>query len=300
MSNQLENKQRTLAQMLAANRLIKIAADQEVAHKEPGDQTNLGAEQAEEAVTVVGGVSAASPEAANTPDDTIVTPPNCQNLEEDPEQALAQTGTEVNTMTEVGDSTAFPKTAAYFRGQLAGILSAMRKQASVNNAKQASNFKTGAEVMQKLAALNARSSEQELAEVREDMIKLAATNPFFEPCRDRILLRKLAADIDSLAGAEGVSQEEAAAALDAAAAEDPSILASAEDEASGEAVAELANAEADADALYQGAEILAANASEALGAEVSPDDILNAVDEVEAQAEELGVPPGSADRSRTR
>ena len=46
MSTQLENKAATLAQMLAANRLTKMAADQEIKHEDPVDsQAGVGDEQ---------------------------------------------------------------------------------------------------------------------------------------------------------------------------------------------------------------------------------------------------------------
>ena len=65
------------------------------------------------------------------------------------------------------------------------------------------------------------------------MLKLAASNPLFSICRDNILMRKMAEDIDALAQAEGMSPEDAAAQLDAAAAANPEMMQEAEDEANG-------------------------------------------------------------------
>ena len=62
-------------------------------------------------------------------------------------------------------------------------------------------------------------------------------------------------------------------------------------EAEGEALSDLAAAEQDSAALMDGLDQTAAQLSEALGEPVTSDDILAAVDEVTAQAEQLGVPP---------
>ena len=62
-------------------------------------------------------------------------------------------------------------------------------------------------------------------------------------------------------------------------------------EAEGEALSDLAAAEQDSAALMDGLDQTAAQLSEALGEPITSDDILAAVDEVTAQAEQLGVPP---------
>ena len=64
-----------------------------------------------------------------------------------------------------------------------------------------------------------------------------------------------------------------------------------EDEATGEAVNELAGAEAATGDLMAGIDEMAANASQNLGIDVTPDDIMAAADEVVAMAEEQGVEP---------
>ena len=42
MSNELEQKAKTLAQMLADNHLTKIASDQQIEHTSPEAQTGIG------------------------------------------------------------------------------------------------------------------------------------------------------------------------------------------------------------------------------------------------------------------
>jgi len=286
MSNQLENKRRTLAQMLANSRLTKIGADQEISHTEPEKQDDLGAEQQQEIKDNVEGVLASTEAAANNDTKKVQEVPNCQSLNTTSEAALASTGTEVHTMDQEGDRATFPKSASAYRTKLAGILSRMSKKASAEP-----EVTTATEVLTKFASLTKQASEQELNDAKQSLLKLASTNPLFGVCRDHILMRKLAEDVEALAEAEGVSPEEAADALDAAAAQDPSIMEEANDEADGEAVAELASAEGAADEMMQGAQQLADNASSFLGEEVTADDILDAIDEVEAQAEAMGVPP---------
>lgn len=292
MANQITNQAKALARILSANGLTKVAECQDIETTTPvAGQDNRGAEETKEIHEGIEGVNADTAAAANKPSEKVDTPPNCQDLNKPAEAALSATGTSENTQSQDGCPASFPKSAADYRGRLAQILAGARmsKQAAVEEFQE--NFRTGTEVMQKLASLNEKSTEQDLAEAQDELMKLAATNPLFNVCRDRILQQKLAADIDAYAEAEGVSPDEAAAALDEAAAADPSILQEASDEADGEAVAELADAEGQADQMMAGVQQLADNASQALGTEVTPDDIMNAIDEVEAQAEQLGVPP---------
>ena len=309
MSNELEQKAKTLAQMLADNHLTKIASDQQIEHTSPEAQTGIGKEQTNEIKDEIEGVIASTDAAANKDKAEVDTPPNNQNLNTDAKAALANTGTTVDVMEQDGEKTTLKtatvqKTAADYQHELAQTLAKLRAQSMQKRAAaqeqqvDPENFRTGTEVMEKVASLREKvvarggqPTEAELNELHDEMTKLASTNPLFRICRDNILMNKLAADADALAEAEGMSPEDAAAQLDAAAAADPSIMASAEDEANGEALAELANAEAGADELMGGVEELAANASNALGQEVTSDDILNAIDEVQAQAEQLGVPP---------
>lgn len=305
MSNQLQQKAATLAQILAANKLTK-AAEQEIEHKGLLDQTNLGKEQTEEIHQNVEGVNADTPAAANPSHENVQEVPGAQSLNASPESALNATGTTVDTITPDGNATGTPaeqaKSASDYRAELAGILAAMKKQASAQAAPAANapantqeanadDFRTGSEVLAKFASLTPNSTEEDLAAAKEELVKLASTNPVFHICRDRILMAKMAEDIDALAEAEGISPEEAAAELDAAAEANPDMMAEMEDEANGEAVADLAAAEEATDAFMGDIQGMADNASAALGQEVTPDMIIAAADETVALADELGVPP---------
>lgn len=305
MSNQLQQKAATLAQILAANKLTK-AAEQEIEHKGLLDQTNLGKEQTEEIHQNVEGVNADTPAAANPSHENVQEVPGAQSLNASPESALNATGTTVDTITPDGNATGTPaeqaKSASDYRAELAGILAAMKKQASAQAAPAANapantqeanadDFRTGSEVLAKFASLTPNSTEEDLAAAKEELVKLASTNPVFHICRDRILMAKMAEDIDALAEAEGISPEEAAAELDAAAEANPDMIAEMEDEANGEAVADLAAAEEATDAFMGDIQGMADNASAALGQEVTPDMIIAAADETVALADELGVPP---------
>lgn len=304
MSNQLQQKAATLAQILAANRLTK-AAEQEIEHKGLLDQNNLGKEQTEEIHQNIEGVNADTQAAANPSHENVQEVPGAQSLNASPESALNSTGTTVNTITPDGTATGTPaeqaKSASDYRAELAGILADMRKQASVAAAAPAAteaqpqvnaeDFRTGTEVLAKFASLTPNSTEEDLAAAKEELVKLASTNPVFNICRDRILMEKMAADIDALAEAEGISPEEAAAELDAAAEANPDMLTEMEEEANGEAVADLAAAEEATDAFMGDLQGMADNASAVLGTEVTPDDIVAAADETVALAEQLGVPP---------
>lgn len=298
MSNQLQQKAATLAQILAANKLTK-AAEQEIDHKGLLDQNNLGKEQTEEIHQNVDGVNADTQAAANPSHDNVQEVPGAQSLNASPEAALNATGTTVDTITPDGNATGTPaeqaKSASDYRTRLAEILAGMKKNAAQEEAAAtataADNFRTGTEVLAKFASLTPNSTEEDLAAAKEDLVKLASTNPVFQICRDRILMEKMAEDIDALAEAEGISPEEAAAELDAAAAANPDMVAEMEDEANGEAVADLAAAEEATDAFMGDIQGMADNASAALGTEVTPDDIIAAADETVALADELGVPP---------
>lgn len=184
--------------------------------------------------------------------------------------------------------------ASDYRVKLAGILAAQRaaqeKKASAQPAKDEKPI-TGKEVFQKWASLTQKSTEAEIKEAAAALQKLASTNPVFANIREHIMMTKMAEDIEALAEAEGIPPEQAAEELQAAAEANPEMMEDLESEATGEAVSDLAQAEDDTAALMEGVNTMAANASEALGQEVTPDDILNAVDEVVAQAEQMGVEP---------
>ena len=281
MSTQLENKAATLAQMLAANRLTKMAADQEIKHEDPVDnQAGAGDEQQKEIEDFIGGINAASPEAENNNTNQVESMTNGNDLNQTARQALRETGTAV-------------KTAADYRAELAIMMNKMDKRAAMRKqaAEAEANFCTATEVMQKVASLNSKSTQAQLDDASDALLKLATYNPMFSVVRDNILMRKLAAEAEELAAQEGITPEKAAEALDQAVEADPSITQGIEDEASDEALLELADAESATDELMAGVQQLADNASANLGQEITPDDILQAIDEVEAQAAEMGVPP---------
>lgn len=291
MSNQLQSKAASLAQILAANKLTK-SAEQDITHTEPTAQTNLGKEQTQEIKKYVEGDLAFTDAAKNAPKDQVQEIPGAQSLNATPESALAATGTKVENIAPCGCPTGTPqeqaKKASDFRTQLAQILKkTQQKQASFTEA----DFRTGTEVMEKFASLTPNSTQEDIAAAQEDLIKLSNTNPVFGIIRNRIIQSKMAADIDALAEAEGITPEEAAAEMQAAADEDPTMMAALEDEANGEAVAELAEAEAATDDLMTEIQNMADTASQTLGEEVTPDDILAAAEETDRMAAELGVPP---------
>lgn len=294
MSNQIALKASTFAEMLQKTGLVKNAADQVIDHKNVLDQTNIGKDMATEIKNNVPGVSAATPAAANTSTGTLDTPPNCQDLNRAPDKALSSTGSPVNVSTPTGESTTLPKTASEYRTTLAGILNQIKKQASATQTKQAaasSNITTGSTVMTKFASLTDKSTQAEWTDAQNTFIKLAATNPIFDVCRKQIMMTKMAEDVQELAAAEGISPEEAAQLMNEAATKDPSLIEDTANEADGAAVADLANAESVANELMGGVQQLADNASSVTGVEVTPEDIMDAIDEVEAQAQAQGVPP---------
>ena len=298
MTNQIATRSQNLLQLLARNGLIKEASE-DITHKELTDQDSLGAEQTKDLHEGVEGVLADEAAAKNPSKDTVPDLPGVQDLNTSGEEGLAQRGSSVELQDADGNPSGTPaqeakKMASDYRTQLAKILSAQRtaqtKNASAEPAK-AEEPVTGKSVFNKWASLTEKSTEEEVKAAQADLQKLASTNPVFGPLREHILMTKLAEDIEALAEAEGISPEQAAEELQAASDANPEMMQEAEDEATGEAVADLAQAEDDTTALMEGVDAMAANASQNLGVEVTPDDILNAVDEVVAQAEQMGVEP---------
>lgn len=298
MTNQIATRSQNLLQLLARNGLIKEASE-DITHKELTDQDSLGAEQTKDLHEGVEGVLADEAAAKNPSKDTVPDLPGVQDLNTSGEEGLAQRGSSVELQDADGNPSGTPaqeakKMASDYRTQLAKILSAQRtaqtKNASAEPAK-AEEPVTGKSVFNKWASLTEKSTEEEVKAAQADLQKLASTNPVFGPLREHILMTKLAEDIEALAEAEGISPEQAAEELQAASDANPEMMQEAEDEATGEAVADLAQAEDDTAALMEGVDAMAANASQNLGVEVTPDDILNAVDEVVAQAEQMGVEP---------
>ena len=300
MTNQLTNKSKTLLDLLNKSGLTKEAS-QEITHKTLLDQTNLGKEQTQDLHEGVEGVLADTKAAENKSTDTVPDLPGVQNLNASGEEGLREEGRSVETQTTDGEPAGTPaqevKSASDYRAAVAKLVAAKReqvKQASAQNPTESpadTEFTTGTAVMAKFAALTQNSTEADVKAAQDELVKLAATNPAFNVIKERIMLRKMAEDIDALAEAEGISPDEAAAELQAAAEANPEMGQELEDEATGEAVADLAGAEAATGDLMAGIDEMAANASEALGTEVTADDIIAAADEVVAQAEAQGVEP---------
>ena len=300
MTNQLTNKSKTLLDLLNKSGLTKEAS-QEITHKTLLDQTNLGKEQTQDLHEGVEGVLADTKAAENKSTDTVPDLPGVQNLNASGEEGLRAEGRSVDTQTTDGCPAGTPaqevKSASDYRAAVAKLVAAKReqvKQASAQNPTEApaeAEFTTGTAVMAKFAALTQNSTEADIKAAQDELVKLASTNPAFGVIKERIMMRKMAEDIDALAEAEGISPEEAAAELQAAADANPEMGQELEDEATGEAVKDLADAEAATGDLMSGIDEMAANASANLGVDVTPEDIMQAADEVVAMAEEQGVEP---------
>jgi hypothetical protein len=298
MSNQLSTQANTLAKILAANRLSK-SAEQQIDHKGLLDQDNLGKEQTNEIHENIAGVNADTAAAANKPQEQVDNVPGAQDLNKEPEAALSATGTTVNTITSDGCATGTPaqvaKSASEYRSKLASILSGFKKAAAAQHAQgetpKQNDFRTGTEVLAKFASLTPTSTKEDIMSAQQEMVKLASTNPVFQICKERIMMEKMAEDIDALAAAEGITPDQAAEELQAAADANPEMMQDLEDEAAGEAVADLAGAEEATGDLMEGVQALADNASANLQTDVTSDDILNAIEQVSAEAEAAGVPP---------
>ena len=305
MTNQLTTRSNTLLDILNKSGLLKDAS-QEITHKTLQDQTNLGKEQTKDLHAGVEGDLADTSAAKNTSKDTIPDLPGVQNLNASGEEGLRAEGRSIDLQNTDGCPSGTPaqeakKMASDYRTAIAQLVAQKRaqvKQAAEAQTKEASQkpaeeqtIVTGTEVMAKFASLTQNSTDADIEDAKNSLLKLASTNPAFGIIRDRIIMRKMAEDIDALAEAEGISPEEAAAELQAASDADPAMGAELEDEATGEAVADLAGAEAATGDLMAGIDEMAANASANLGVEVTPDDILAAADEVVAQAEAQGVEP---------
>lgn len=293
---------------------MKEAADQEISHEGlVSGQDNLGKEQTKELHDGPYGVDADTQAAANKSTKEIKNEyAGIVPLDQKPQSELSATGSPVKTVTTDGCDTGTPasvaKNASYYKAQLAQILNMSKTAAAKKQAqepqqaqpqqKQASQaaqepqrIVSATEVLNKIAALTQQSPASAFRDAQDSLVKLASTNPLFHVVKERIMMEKMAADISELAGAEGISPEEAAAELDAAQEANPEMAAELEGEAADEAVGELADIESTATELGPAIDQMAANASEALGTEVTADDILAAADEVTQQAEAMGVEP---------
>ena len=294
MKNQLQMKAATLAAILDSNRLTKESS-QTITHKSLTDQTSLGREQTEDVANSTQGVLASTGEASNDSKETVKEQNNAQSLNTSSAEAIKAGGRKINTQTEDGNPSGDPATqakiAASYRERLSQIMASPETNQTKQTGVRMEDFRTGTEVLAKFASLVHRANKEDIAEAEEGLIKLASTNPVFHICKERILMSKMAEDIQALAEAEGISEEEAAANLQEAAEADPAMLEELNDEANGEALVDLAGAEEDTAALMEIVDGLAMRASETSGQEVSPDDILSAADEVIDMAEEMGIEP---------
>ena len=206
-------------------------------------------------------------------------------------RVLSATGTSIKTMTSAGNPTTMTKSEALNQKLQAVAKSEMKKTAAYYR----ENPPTATETMNKIAVLTTISNpsqQQALAQdIAVDFVKLAAYNPLFRNACAYVKMNKIAEEIDALAGAQGVAPEEAAAALDEAMAADPQAQEEFENEVQGDALSELANAEASTEDFLGGLDNAAAQASELTGIEITPDDLIQAANDVVEQADALGVEP---------
>lgn len=290
-NNQLAYKANLLEEKLKQYGLNKEAA-QSITHKSLLSQDNLGREMTNEIHENEDGVQADTDAAKNTPTDKIEAIPNAQNLNTSAEAALANTGSTVETQTVDGCPTGSPaeqeKSAAYFAEVLKKIQ--QKKQAAAAQ-EDADSFCTATDVYIKIASLGPRPSEEDQAAAKGLIEKLASVNPVFAQTRDQYIMQKKAEEVDALAAEAGISPDDAAAAMDAAVDANPDMEEELISEANGEAIADLAGAEQEVGELTDGAQMLADGASQVLGEEVSADDIADALGDVEAMADEMGVDP---------
>lgn len=286
MSNQLQEKSRTLAEILADNRLVK-SAEQQISHKSLLDQTNLGKEQTKDIHDAVNGVNADTNAATNTSTGVAPDLSGVQDLNATAESALYSTGTNVDNMKVDGTATGTPaeqvnKVAAY-KQALSSIVRNLKQN------KKASSL----DALRKFASLTPNSTEEEIEMAYSTFVKIASQNPLFQVCFEQRRMNKIAEDVEALAEAADIPEEQAASALEAAANENPEMVDELNEEAAEEAAMDVAAAEdmANDDELMAGIEQLAANASNALGVQVTGDDIVAAAEETVALADELGVAP---------
>ena len=291
MNNQLAYKANLLEEKLKQYGLNKEAA-QSITHKSLLSQNNLGREMTNEIHENEDGVQADTDAAKNTSSNRIEAIPNAQNLNTSAEAALANTGSTVETQTVDGSPTGSPaeqeKSAAYFAEVLKNIQ--QKKQAAAKQEKEP-EFLTATDAYIKIASLGPRPSEEDQAAAKGLIEKLASVNPVFAQTRDQYIMQKKAEEVDALAAEAGISPDDAAAAMDAAVAANPEMEEELISEANGEAIADLAGAEQEVGELTDGAQMLADGASQVLGEEVSADDIADALGDVEAMADEMGVDP---------
>ena len=301
----ISKKAAHLQELLERNGLLKKA--QEVTHKSlDASQPTIGNEMQKETEEGNPGAPGANFASDKNVDaeikDTIEVAPKKLKIEGDDQVAaksvLNQTGSSVDVMASCGTPTELVKSEALNQKLNAVIDTEMRKQAAVQtqvDAYYTANPPSATETMYKIAALAHCSDEAQREAIAEDIhvdfVKLAKYNPLFGAACEHIQLRKMAAEIDALAEAEGITPEEAAEALDASVVNDPEAAEEMNNEVQGEALSDLADAEGDTMELMGGLDEMAAQASEQLGTEITAEDIISAAEDVVAQAEEMGVEP---------
>lgn len=292
MNSSMKKKAKYLQDLLESNGILNKQA-QEITHKNlDASQPTIGNKMQNEIEDRTQGNYASDPSVDASIEGEVVIKEDKVEGPEDKAAAkdLAETGTSIKTITPEGKSTSMPKSATLTKVK-AAVNNQLRKEAAY----QENEITTATEVMHKIAALNECKTEDEVGNLMQDIEydfkKLASTNPLFNEACEAVMMRKMAEEIDALAAAEGIPEEEAAAALDASMAEDPEAQAEFNDEVQGEALSELADLEGAQAEMAAGLESAAAEASAALGQEVTPDDIVTAVEDVVAQAEQMGVEP---------
>lgn len=230
-------------------------------------------------------------------------------------KVLSTTGTPVKDMHPCGAPSGTPadvvKSAALKTRIEACVKAEMAKEAALKKAqeeatkqeeikkeaaaKETEEVTTATEVLSKIASLNEVKTQDEFIKLASDISvsfeDLQRTNPLFNVAVEHKLMEKMAAEIDALAAENGMSPEEAAAALDEATANDPEAAAEMRSEAEGEALSDLAGAEQEQAAFMDDLDNTAAQVSEMLGTEVTGDDIANAVEQVVDMADQMGVEP---------
>ena len=160
-------------------------------------------------------------------------------------KVLSETGTAVKDMYPCGTPAGTPaevvnKSAALqFKTRIEAVINAemakeaaakaagenMQKEAAVATASENEDVTTATEVLAKVASLNDVKSQEDFVKLASDIQvsfeDLRRTNPLFNIAVEHKMMEKMAAEIDALAAENGMSLEDAAAALDEATANDP-------------------------------------------------------------------------------
>lgn len=289
-------KAAALQDILKRNGLLKSAGSQTIEHIEsPENQGSQGKYQQKAIQEGCEGNYASGSDASKiseVPGDYVDGQDECAV------SAMKATGTEIKNMDTTGASQGTPaqvaKVAALRTKLSACVGNEMRKAAAYQEA-QDNQFVSATEVMSKVAALTQAKDEATAdliaGDIEQDFRKLAKANPLFGPACEYVAMRKMASEIEALAEAEGIPEEQAAAALDEAMANDPAAQEEFNNEVEGEALSELAGAEQEAEAIMAGLDDTAAQVSEIVGEPVTGEDLLMAIENVAEKAEELGVEP---------